>query len=336
MKTKFACILSCFLLFNSCNRQVLPKVTGNSDSIRIAFGSCNDLNHTQHLWDDIISLSPHLWIWLGDIIYADTEDMIVMKALYDMQKAIPEYAVLSSSTRIMGIWDDHDYGVNNGGKEYPQKDASRDLLFDFLGIPESDKDWQHSGAYNEEIINIEGLNVHVILLDARYFRDSVHYDNRKPVPNYSGSILGEAQWEWLQELLANSPADVFVIGSGIQIIPEEHNYEKWANFPDERGRLLNLVSNLTVPVILLSGDRHIGEFSVYETTDKPKLVEVTSSGMTHSWLEAKEENKWREGPLVTAQNFGYLEISRSQKGALTIDVKILSENNKPEAGYTYE
>ena len=58
--------------------------TGNlysesNQKITIAFGSCNHQNKEQSLWDDIVSEDPNLWIWLGDNIYADTNDMELMK-----------------------------------------------------------------------------------------------------------------------------------------------------------------------------------------------------------------------------------------------------------------
>ena len=43
--------------------------------ISIAFGSCNKVELENLLWDDIKDTDPVLWIWGGDNIYADTENV---------------------------------------------------------------------------------------------------------------------------------------------------------------------------------------------------------------------------------------------------------------------
>ena len=37
--------------------------------------------------------------------------------------------------QIIGTWDDHDYGLNDAGKEYDGKDFSQQLMLDFLDEP---------------------------------------------------------------------------------------------------------------------------------------------------------------------------------------------------------
>jgi hypothetical protein len=36
------------------------------------------------------------------------------------------------STPIMAVWDDHDYGVNDGGGDFPAKEISRKAFLHFL------------------------------------------------------------------------------------------------------------------------------------------------------------------------------------------------------------
>jgi alkaline phosphatase D len=88
----------------------------------------------------------------------------------------------------------------------------------------------------------------MFLLDMRYRRDA---------PHPTGDMLGAEQWRWLEAELRSSTAQVHLIVSSTQILPEEHKYGKWANFPQARQRLLRLISATGVPgVVLLSGDRH--------------------------------------------------------------------------------
>jgi alkaline phosphatase D len=144
--------------------------------------------------------------------------------------------------------------------------------------------------------------------------------------NQTGDILGEEQWVWLKKELTNSEADIHIIANGIQVISEEQGFEKWANFPKARKRLLDLLTE-TKPKnpIVLSGDRHIAEYSRIKTNDLD-LPEITSSGLTHTWGELREEpNKHRIGKLIVSLNFGLLHIDWSKPA---IKFEIRDQNNK--------
>ena len=39
------------------------------------------------------------------------------------------------NTKIIGVWDDHDMGKNDGGSEFAFKDRNRDIFLDFIGEP---------------------------------------------------------------------------------------------------------------------------------------------------------------------------------------------------------
>jgi alkaline phosphatase D len=293
----------------------------------IAFGSCNHEDDEQPLWAPIVSHQPDLWIWLGDNIYGDTDSMAVMKAKYDLQNANPEYQKLKAVSPIIGIWDDHDYGRNDAGKSYPYRKESRDLMYDFLDIPNDSPLRQKEGAYGAYEYGSEDQKVKVILLDARYFRDSLAKQDKAYLPNTSGTMLGEEQWTWLADELKNNDAKITIIGSGIQVLSEEHPYEKWANFPNERMRLLKLLEeNKVNGAILLSGDRHIAEISKIDISGiSHPVYDVTSSGLTHTWNEARpESNAYRVGDLIAKLNFGLIHLDW-QKDGVKVDLEIRGE-----------
>ncbi|MEM9158384.1 MAG: alkaline phosphatase D family protein [Verrucomicrobiota bacterium] len=98
---------------------------------RIAFGSCAKQTLEQPIWVAVGKFNPDVWIWMGDNIYGDTEDMEVMAKKYAIQKNKPGYAKLRELAEVIGTWDDHDYGINNGGKEFSAKAGSQKALLDF-------------------------------------------------------------------------------------------------------------------------------------------------------------------------------------------------------------
>ncbi len=304
------------------------KKPENADNVHtIAFGSCNRQDKPQPLWPFILEEKPDVWIWLGDNIYGDTRDMAVLKGKYEVQKKQPEYSKLRASTKITGIWDDHDFGINDGGTHYTKKDSSQMLMLDFLDEPAQSPRRKQAGAYTSYEYGSGENAVKIFLLDARYHRDTLYRENGQYLPNREGTILGETQWKWLEEGLKNSTARINLIASGIQFIPEEHPYEKWANFPAERQKLLNLIASSGVKnPVLLSGDRHIGEVSKIQLNDTLPLHEITCSGLTHTWKEYKDEpNRYREGKLIVALHYGVLNIDWEGK---IMDFALKGENGE--------
>ena len=303
------------------NQEPVPNAT------KIAFGSCSRETSSKQLWQDIVHQNPDLWIWLGDNIYGDTQNMQVLASKYKKQKSHPDYQELRKTTSIIGTWDDHDYGVNDGGKYYSKKKESKNLLLDFLDVEANAHVREREGVYCAYDYGSGTRQVKVILLDTRYFRDTLDTDpsgKLRYLPNHNRDILGEDQWQWLKEQLTQSKAAVNIIGSSIQVIAKDHGWEKWANFPKSRERLFNLVAQSKARgVIFISGDRHIAEISLIERKDiNYPLYDFTSSGLTHTWGSVrKEQNQFRVGDLVIKRNFGLIIIEWEKRPEITFQVR---------------
>ena len=286
--------------------------------VNIAFGSCNQVRYPQPLWESILSLHSDLFVWLGDTVYADTQDIGKMRALYAEQMRHAQYAKLLGATRVVGTWDDHDYGVNDGGRDYPKRAESQQAFLDFIGEPADSARRRQEGVYASYTLGSGAQSIKVILLDERYHRDG---------PGPEGDVLGEAQWAWLEGQLRPSASPIHLLGSSTQLIPEDHRYEKWANFPKARARLFQLLAATRAPgVVILSGDRHMAELSRIEAAPlRYPLWEVTSSGLTHCWKKGRDEpNRHRVGKLLTALNFGLVEVDWSNGGSIRLSVIDLS------------
>jgi len=177
--------------------------------------------------------------------------------------------------------------------------------------------------------------VQVILLDTRYHRSALKRAPKPlpgervppyvPNPDPDATVLGAEQWKWLEGEL-KKPAEVRLLVSSIQVIADEHPYEKWGNFPKERDRLYSLIRSTGASgVVILSGDRHLAEVSL-----DPKaavgypLYDVTSSGLNQGskgW-RAPEKNSHRVAGMPYGDNFGVVLIDwSSDDPRLTLQVR---------------
>lgn len=307
----------------------LPALPGECEELRsptlnrIAFGSCALQDRDQPIWDAVIAKQPDLFLFLGDNIYADTEDMAVMKAKYDALAAKPGFQRLLAACPALATWDDHDYGVDNGGAWYPRKEESAKMMLDFFDVPADSPRRKRDGVYGAYRFGPEGKRVQIILLDTRYFKSPMIADDRSPeekkrlnivggfVPNHdpNATLLGQEQWQWLEKQL-QAPAEIRIIASSIQVVADEKGMESWGNFPLERRRLYQLIRTTKAEgAIFISGDVHFSEIS--RTDDGPyPLYDFTSSSLTHSHAEwAEAINNFRVNDFVYAEStFGVIDV----------------------------
>ena len=289
---------------------------------RIAFGSCGHQSKPMPILRQAVSKNPDLFIYLGDNIYGDTKDMKVLDAKYAMLGRRPEFQALRAAVPILSIWDDHDYGWNDAGKEYEFKAESKEIFLDFWRVPQDSPRRQHPGIYGSHRFEHEGKTLQVILLDTRTFRDSLT-TNPRNLPKDSGfknqyqpaendhTILGASQWAWLEKTL-REPADLRIICTSIQFGHEYNGWESWTNLPRQQQKMIDLIRTTGAQgAMFISGDVHWGEISKREFDDLYPLYDVTASGLTEEWPNL-EGNKFRVGDAYRENHFGMIEIDWDQ------------------------
>ena len=326
-----------------------PHPALGSTLTRIAFGSCADVDKPQPVWEPILARRNDLFIFLGDNIYADTRDMSVLSAKYAKFAAIPGVARLRSTTPVVAMWDDHDFGENDAGGDYPLKDESRRIFLDFwqepAGSPRRDRD----GVYASYVFGPPGKRVQVILPDLRYNRTALtpmelggtDYETwsrarvaaglnlpgpyvRNPDPK--ATMLGERQWQWLERQL-EVPAELRLFGSSVQVLADFTGWEAWANFPHDQQRLIDLIRRKNASgVLFLSGDIHYAEMSRLDVNVPYTLWDLTSSGLTEEW-RVPTPNANRASDVVADANFGFIDIDW-QGPATTLTLGIVDTPGK--------
>jgi alkaline phosphatase D len=313
---------------------------------RIAFGSCAHQDKDQPVWDAVNALEPDLFVFLGDNVYGDTRDMSVLRARYAALAAKPGFRRLRARTPVLATWDDHDYGENDAGADYPLKEESRRIFCDFWGEPADSPRRSRAGIYAGYVFGPAGRRVQILLPDLRFNRTPLaerdlggaDYDvwaERRAAlgdavpgpyernPDRAATMLGDAQWAWFESQLG-VPAEVRILASSLQVAADFPGWEAWANYARDRDRLVDAIRRKAANgLFCISGDTHWAELSRLEGNVPYPLWDLTSSGLTETWpVVAPNANRvgepWRE------RNFGLIDLDwRSDRVLVTL--RILDE-----------
>ena len=317
-------LAACGVMQSQPVSQIATPVAGVNASAakpltRIAFGSCIDQNKPQPMWAPILADKPDLFIFGGDNVYASAQpwQQVNLDAAYAKLASVEGFAQLRAIVPHVAMWDDHDYGLNDGGAGFPHKQASKDTFLKFWGATDTDPRRTHDGVYESYTYGPAGQRVQVILLDMRWNkspwkptdkRDAPGKERYLPDADPNKTMLGAAQWAWLEAQLKVS-ANVRLIVSGVQVLAEGHGWERWGLMPLEQQRLYGLIAKTRANgVLFLAGDRHIGALYSDSANTPYPFYELTSSGMTHPWADAKEAGPNRLGELVTELHYGVVEL----------------------------
>ena len=290
-----------------------------AESIKIGLGSCLDQDYPQPIWQSIKKENLNYFIFLGDNVYGDTRygSLRKMKSAYDKQKKVlPDFL---NDISIFSIWDDHDFGINDGGADYRFKRQAQELYLDFWEIAKEDDRSNRDGIYFSKDEIFFDKKFKFIFLDTRFFRSKLKGKKSNYIENIEpdATILGDTQWMWFKNEL-KSDFDFLFIFSSIQIIAKDHRFEKWSNFPNERAKLFELIEQFNDKTILFSGDRH--RAGIYK---KNGIIEITSSSMNKPGSSFNETDNYLIGKTYPQENYGFLEIFKN-----TIQIKIKDVDGK--------
>ena len=106
------------------------KQDAPSDKFTIAFGGgAGYVPKNERIWDTIGAIDPRALLLLGDNAYIDDPATPEMQLFhYYRRQSQPEWSKLAKKVPIYAIWDDHDYGSNDAGKEYAKKEESKENM----------------------------------------------------------------------------------------------------------------------------------------------------------------------------------------------------------------
>lgn len=279
---------------------LLSATFGVAQDETLTIGMLGCIRHEEPVpaFEKYAEMDADVYVWLGDNVYSDTDDPEEIRQDYAELAAQPYYDKVRRKGRHFATWDDHDYGQNNAGKAYIRKADSKAIFAEFWELEEALAD--REGVYHAEYLEHEGHTVQFLLLDVRYHRDD---------PFTYGDMLGEAQWQWLEEEL-RKPAELRFIVSGSQVLLEaDRGSETWAQYPTERERLFDLIRNTGAEhTLFLTGDQHYGEVLRMPGALDFDAVELQFAGLNQ--IESPEFSSYRVS-----------DVCRSKHSYASIDVQ---------------
>jgi alkaline phosphatase D len=250
-------------------------------------------------------------LWTGDAWYSREVDYFSEWGLWyraSHDRAVPVLQKFLRSMPQFAMWDDHDYGPNNIGKNYILKDVSRNVFNKYFCNPSSGENGQ--GIYT---MNSWG-DVDIFMTDDRWWRSHDELkDSVDGKPNKDKTMLGAQQMEWLKNSLLYSNATFKIIAVGSQVLNPVSTYETWWKFPAEYEEIMNFIKEYKINgVIFLTGDRHHSEIIKMDRPGTYPLYDITVSPLTsgtHSFSGKEKNNPYRVLGVDEKQNYARFSFS---------------------------
>lgn len=269
----------------------------NKKSIKIGVASCmNDsfVKEQFYMWNDYFDLQPEYTFLIGDNVYSDympTKESVVNSRDAKINMLWRRYVEtwntlvlyhMSKLTPTLAIWDDHDYGVNNGNGSYPYKQEALNILRSFFDIDATEKAITVLPGAG---FVFEAFGQRFVFADARSFRATNKEEQQ--------TQWGNEQKKKILSILAQKKTPTWLI-EGDQFFGAYHNFESYEkdNPKDFKDLLLELKKTKS-PVFFVSGDRHLNELmKIDKSVLGYETYELTSSGI-HARVYP---NAWEKTP----------------------------------------
>lgn len=276
-------------------------------AFRAAFGSCARLqmDSEQQIFSVAQALEPDLMLFLGDNVYADTDQPAQIADLYRRQREIERLQPVIRSVPNLAIWDDHDFALNDSDRTNPIREQSLRVFKQYWANPSY-------GAPGVEGVFFKYAygGVDFFFLDGRYHRDPNDH------PDGPGkTMLGAEQKAWLKDELRASRAPFKVLVSGGGFSMAERVGDSWCMFKHERDELFNFIRDARIEGVFgISGDSHMGElncipwseeggYDFYDLCSSP-LANLVAMGFVDQMPEIRIRPVW-----TRSVNIGLLDFS---------------------------
>ena len=282
-------------------RTLSPK--GKPSKFTIAFGGgAGFVPENERMWNTIGSFDPHSILLLGDNVYIDDPESVVMQQYtYHRRQSRPEWKKLTARSPVFTIWDDHDFGCNDcwGGAQIEKPFWKKDWV-----LPIFRQNWANPGYGGGDEQPGCWYKFHIgdvdfIMLDCRYYRT-----DPKKMPR---SMLGHVQLEWLKNQLLESEGTFKVICSSVpwDFRTKGKSSDTWNGYKEEHEEILSFIEKQDLEgVLLMSADRHRSDAWRISRPNGYDLFEFNSSRLTNQHIHPTMEKKGAIFSFNDPQSFG--------------------------------
>jgi alkaline phosphatase D len=270
--------------------------------------------------------NPAFVMQIGDFDHRNPTSLAAMRSMHrqirnDSTAEGRDFAAsIAPHFPFFHIWDDHDYGKNDGDKNFAGRAAALQAFNEYYPTP---------GRPNPAGIwhSFEYAQAEIFMLDVRSQADP-RLDPDGPAKSMlDGDNIPNGQLDWLKDGLLNSTARWKFIVSGVTFNPGTKPYDAWGGYQRERQEILDFIRvNNIEGVIVVSGDLHTGgalddganaglpEVSVPHTN---LPVSLPSSGIIGTWSEGYISGIGGDGyTLITVSADRVLIENRGANGAV--------------------
>lgn len=278
------------------------------------------------IWARLQKENPDMVILNGDVVYVDSFDFVERKKATETDlwlryiealTRIPYYHWLELKPTL-ATWDDHDFGTNDGDRDFKAKDGALKLFKGLFGGRAIPGVWEPGPTSVTSVYT--GFGQRIYLMDNRTFRQPNKEQKKKEIYGH----WGEKQHKWLIDSLKKSNVPTWIF-NGNQVfngkaLDFKETFE--GNHSEHFVKFISDLKTVTAPIVFSSGDIHFSEVMRipadrigYET------YEITSSSM-HSYRGDGWENPMRiPGASTTEYNFLMMDSRAASDKTLDIQVE---------------
>jgi phosphodiesterase/alkaline phosphatase D-like protein len=278
-------------------------------SLRIAFAACARLGSNAAVFDTIAGHEPDLYLATGDWFYGDiaTDDPSLYLRDYTTTLTAPAQSALYRSVPIAYMWDDHDYGPNDGDRTSPSRDAALAAYRAFVPHHPLALDGQDAPIAQAFTLG----RVRIIMTDLR--------SARSPVDDVDGpgkTMMGVEQKAWFLSELASASKRyplILWVSSVPWIDRSTSPGDDWGAYATERAELADAIAALDVKgLVMLAGDAHMvaaddGSHSDFSSTGSAGFPVLHAAALDRPG--SQKGGPYSEGLHAGGGQYGWLDIT---------------------------
>lgn len=289
---------------------------------RVVVASCMKdiyVGPREYMWERVAQVKPDLILLSGDTCYADQgsdgDEAGYWRRNSETRTRLSHFR-LKNLTPTLAIWDDHDYGVNNGDGTYSEKNMVREVFQIFW---DSEERLGLARGPGQSLV-VSAFGQRYFMLDGRFFKSK-----EKGSKN---TMFGTEQEEFIFSELGKSKDPAWLMNGllffGGYVMGESYEKDHNANFKE----FLKGLSQEEAPVAFLSGDIHYSEAMKIEAKILGyETVEYVSSSIHSSHfpgLHLRGRNP-RRIDATSTQNFAVIDSSVAKNGDWNIQMDCLND-----------